>query len=527
MKVLFAVNNDNVVETIVKKYQKDYKEILSYKNVYYFNAILRELQKDKSYSRVVISEDLEPFANNNYVSIDKFLLEKYSNVAEEAKSINNEKIDIILICADRRKKTDSIIVNIYKKEIYNAILGQDRSVDEVCKLIYSPRDKEKARTYYGIQESELGDTESETSVSEAEVENIRAHYARLGKNEDKYLESFNNIVAQYTDTQLKIIIKYLPMNVKAVLEERSPKYQELVLGGGMSDINVKRKTSNYKQQLQNTKLQQRKEEKTTNEDDVLEQLIKPRNMKDVVVPTNLKMENVQKVAIPNIKKPEIEPMDLVSSNMRNVKGKDLFEETMQAVDTERAKEILLEQNEENDEQIDDKIQEPQNIDVEIQNVAVEPQNNLEETNTEQEIPQPQKRGRGRPRKNPLPVQQEDKPKRGRGRPRKTTLTEYTAVQDIQNQAEETVEESAEEKQTEVIPQVDEQILTTRNIPQIEVPEIGRESITENNNKEEVNLFELEDSDLQEEEEEVDLFNIQQEEQEEDLFNIQEEQNIRK
>ena len=45
MKVLFAVNNDNVSEAIVKKYQRDYQEILSYKNVYYFNAIYQELQK--------------------------------------------------------------------------------------------------------------------------------------------------------------------------------------------------------------------------------------------------------------------------------------------------------------------------------------------------------------------------------------------------------------------------------------------------------------------------------------------------
>ena len=96
MKILFAVNNDNVSEAIVKKYQKDYKEILSYKNVYYFNAIYRELQKDKSYSRIVISEDLEPFANNNYNSIDNFLLEKYNNISDEAKTPNNEPIDIIL-----------------------------------------------------------------------------------------------------------------------------------------------------------------------------------------------------------------------------------------------------------------------------------------------------------------------------------------------------------------------------------------------------------------------------------------------
>ena len=48
MKVLCAVNNDNISNAVVKKYQKDYREIISYKNVYYFNAILKELQNDKS-----------------------------------------------------------------------------------------------------------------------------------------------------------------------------------------------------------------------------------------------------------------------------------------------------------------------------------------------------------------------------------------------------------------------------------------------------------------------------------------------
>ena len=38
MKVLFAVSNENISDSIVKKYQKDYKEIISYKIVrgYFF-----------------------------------------------------------------------------------------------------------------------------------------------------------------------------------------------------------------------------------------------------------------------------------------------------------------------------------------------------------------------------------------------------------------------------------------------------------------------------------------------------------
>lgn len=45
MKVLFAVSNENISDSIVKKYQKDYKEIISYKNVYYFNAIQKEIRE--------------------------------------------------------------------------------------------------------------------------------------------------------------------------------------------------------------------------------------------------------------------------------------------------------------------------------------------------------------------------------------------------------------------------------------------------------------------------------------------------
>ena len=113
MKVLFAVSNENISESIVKKYQKEYKEIISYKNVYYFNAILKELQKDKSYDRIVISEELEQFANNNYDSIDKFLFDKLDSISDEASDNNGNDIPIILICTDRRTKSESILVKLF------------------------------------------------------------------------------------------------------------------------------------------------------------------------------------------------------------------------------------------------------------------------------------------------------------------------------------------------------------------------------------------------------------------------------
>ena len=250
MKVLFAVNNDNISDAIVKKYQKEYKQILSYKNVYYFNAILKELQKDKTYDRVIISEDLEPFANNNYDTIDKFLFDKLDNISDEA---NDDNMEIILICADRRGKSDDMLVKLFGIGVYSAIIGKDRSIDEVCNLINKPRTKKEAKIYYNIESENVNyQAENENSVSEAEVQNILAHYKRLGRNEDKYVDSFNNIISQYTDVQLKIIIKYLPMNVKAVLETKSSKYQELVTFGrrksDRSQTDFKTQTEDYKEE---------------------------------------------------------------------------------------------------------------------------------------------------------------------------------------------------------------------------------------------------------------------------------------
>lgn len=307
MKVLFAVNNDKVSEAIAKKYEREYKDILSYKNVYYFNAIIRELQKDKTYNRIVISEDLEPFANNNYDMIDKFLLEKYSNISREAKTVNEERIEVILLCADRRRKTEDIFVKIYNLEIYNAIIGQDRSIEEVCKLIYNPRDKNIAKQYYEIPISDLaGQDDSENNVSEAEVENILAHYKRLGKNEDKYVDSFNNIISQYTDTQLKIIIRYLPIHVKAVLEERSSKYQQLVTSGMPGqNTNFNEKANKYKQKTQKKGFWKSKNDDYDDEDDEDETIIDkefttPKITKPIVIPSDMNTENVQKINDSNI-----------------------------------------------------------------------------------------------------------------------------------------------------------------------------------------------------------------------------------
>ena len=283
MKVLFAVSNENISDSIVKKYQKDYKEIISYKNVYYFNAILKEIQRDKTYDRIVISEDLEPFANNDYEAIDRFIFDKLDSISDEATDTDGGDTPIILICSDRRAKSEQLLVKLFSIGVYSALLGQDRSIDEVCKLIRKPRTKKEAKIYYKIESEDAKyQEENEDTVSEVEIQNIRAHYKKLGKNEEAYVESFNNIAAQYTDSQLRVIVKFLPLNVKAVLETNSPKYQSIMsFAGGSVAKQVKKET---------------KKEDAIKIDFIENQLNKPKMTKPVIVPSAVNSDSVTKLS---------------------------------------------------------------------------------------------------------------------------------------------------------------------------------------------------------------------------------------
>ena len=234
MKVLFAVSSESISDAIVKRYQKEYKEIISHKNVYYFNAILKEIQKDKTYDRIVISEDLESFSNNNYDAIDKFIFEKLDNISDEAQDIDGNETSIILICTDRHQKGNSFLVKLFSIGIYNALLGGERSMEQVCKLINKPRTKKEAKMYYKIDSDEANyDNKNSEEVSELEIQNILSHFKKISRTPDKFADSFNNIASQYTDEQLKIIINCLPTNVKVVLEDDCKKYQELMTVNGM------------------------------------------------------------------------------------------------------------------------------------------------------------------------------------------------------------------------------------------------------------------------------------------------------
>lgn len=401
MKVLFAVSDENISESIVREYQKQYKEILSYKNVYYFNAIIKELQKDKSYDRIVISEDLEPFASNNYDSIDKFIFEKLDSISDEAIDPTGKETEIILITTERRSFGDNMLVKFFGIGVYSALIGKDKSIENVCKLIKRPRTKKEAKQYYKIDSEDVNyQTENENDVSETEIQNILSHYKKLGKNTDKYTDSFNNIVSQYNDAQLRVIINFLPVGVKAVLEAESPKYQEIVMNTGKRNTKQRmqsttqytpRGVDNYKQK--STKIDNHNIDPDDIKIDMLENMkSSPKMTKPVVIPGEV-----------NSVTPKRKPIE-------TPKVKDAVPVTVKIED------------------IDD-IEEPE----------------IEEYIEPAPIEQP-KRGRGRPKKNPVPEnaqQSVEQPKRGRGRPKKVVeedvnLFELQPEEDLPEESEESV-----------------------------------------------------------------------------------------
>ena len=384
MKVLFAVSNEEISQAIIKKYQKEYKEIISHKNVYYFNAILKEIQKDKSYDRIVISEDLEAFSHTQYDQIDKFIFEKLDVISDEASNMRGNDIPIILICSDRRTKSEAMLVKLFGIGIYNAILGNDRSVDEVCRLIHRPRLKKEAKSYYQIDSEEVTyQSENENDVSEMEIQNILAHYKSLGKDEDRYIDSFNNIAAQYNDTQLRIITKFLPLNVRAVLEERSPKYQKI--------MSFNNKVSD--------ELRQKKEKETSG---TSERLLRPKDKaitmtKPVVIPSSVNMTGARKMSKPKKIQQEVNMQQNVQPSEQDQQRRFVQQQPHEVITTAK------------------------------QEVMTPVVNSVEDNKQEvvQVEQQPVKRGRGRPRKNPVQPQNTEQPtvKRGRGRPRKNPIPE--------------------------------------------------------------------------------------------------------
>ena len=403
---------------------------------------MKELQRDKTYDRVVISEDLEQYVNTDYEQMDKFLFDRLDSISDEASNVDGEDIPIILICTERRNKSEPILVKLFGIGIYNAILGNDRSASEVCRLINRPRSKKEAKIYYKIDSEEVSyEKTDENDVSELEIQNILAHYKRIQNDEERYVESFDNIANQYNDAQLRVISKCLPLNVRAVLEEKSPKYQQI---------------NSYNNKVSDKIRVEKKKQQPGTSEILLKNSQTKKPTAPVVIPESIDASKKKKILI--------KPSQATEAMQRPVQRIVPENNTQKSIH-----ELAERENEENNDLLKE---------IEIDDIPEEeymPETNIEDIESENKEPiveeavQPVKRGRGRPRKVVAePVAEQ--PKRKRGRPRKNVETAEDQEETLPGfeDEEETVlpgfENEQEDNDETVLPGFEEDELEEESLP---------------------------------------------------------------
>lgn len=232
MKVLFGFNKDDVAKSIANFYEQKYNEKLEQKTVYYYKSIIEEAAKN-DFDRIVILEELEQFPVNNYAQIDEYLFKNIDRITDEFDAKN-----IIFIASDRRRIGDEFLTKLFNLGVYNVLTGQDRIKSKVTEIIKSPKTKKDVKQFY---EKSAGNNVYQTNeVSELEIQKILVYYRNLSNDTSKYVETFDRVCEQYTTEQMRIIINFLPQDVRAYLRENSDKYRGILQIG---EINLQQAQS--------------------------------------------------------------------------------------------------------------------------------------------------------------------------------------------------------------------------------------------------------------------------------------------
>ena len=325
MKVLFAVSNEKITEQVVAKYQVMFNELLSYKEVYYYNAVVKELEKTKNYNAIVIDESLESVSNDKG---DQYLLNNLDAITDVAVNNENTQIPIILICKADRQPAEEFLEKIYKIGIFNALILKDRKISKICEYINNPRNKKDAKKYYQINVDDtevVADTE-EDSIAKTELKNILNYYAKLGNDTSKYSETFDRIAEQYTDVELVYIIARFPENVKNVLMNENQRFRNLM---NIDPKKLQQMELAKKQQEALEKQKKAEAVKMQKENQAINVNIEPKHEENTVNTLNISNEynideSKEEVASNNDIKPKVEQKQIeinssnIDSNVNNV-----------------------------------------------------------------------------------------------------------------------------------------------------------------------------------------------------------------
>ena len=231
MKVLFAIRDDNnIVDSIARKYQRDYNKKLLYKEVKNFTAILRELQQNNSYDRIVISDNIDEKINKSE-NKNKLILSRLNSIRKAAINKNNKSIPIIFI-----SNNDKIKKHLFDLNIYNGILSEDKIKRKLYELMQKPRNSKKAKEYYNIQETPKAQGVQKTvsksvdkqSNEKSEVEKVINYLNQTGLSDEKYVKKFERAYSTLSKSDLDILIKSLSARTKKILSNNSTRYNKIV-----------------------------------------------------------------------------------------------------------------------------------------------------------------------------------------------------------------------------------------------------------------------------------------------------------
>lgn len=220
MKVLFAVSSEKISELVINKYQKLNNEVLIYKNVYYYNSVIKELETVKDYDVIVLDENLEEISNDKH---DKNLISILDKITDISINKNEQIIPVVLITKENRNFGEQFLEQLFKIGIYNALIGKDRKITNVCNLLKKPRTSQEAKMYYNINvvEKERIISEEEGAIPKIQLKSILDFYQKNIEKVNKYSEIFNKIATQYNDEELKYILNKLPIQVQTVLRNEN------------------------------------------------------------------------------------------------------------------------------------------------------------------------------------------------------------------------------------------------------------------------------------------------------------------
>ncbi len=225
MKVLLAVGSEQLSKNIADRYVELYNETISYKTIFYFDALVKEVREDKSYDIIVISEEnMDQFKAKDNEQIDNEIFNYVDTVTDEV-----QDSEIIFIGASRRSVNDKLIVRLFNIGVYNILLGNNRGIKNLCEMMKKPKTKREAKEYLQIDAGMVSDTGimRDDEVDEGQMMNILNYYERFNEQPEKWVEIFDNIASQYSRMQLKVIMSWLPENVRErILLE--PKYHFLM-----------------------------------------------------------------------------------------------------------------------------------------------------------------------------------------------------------------------------------------------------------------------------------------------------------